>query len=203
MHRNILAASSQYFSANIPGERNGKRHSKFIFTDVSGKVLKLIAKFCYTGDIEINYDDIEAILLAATKYQFIQIQEICTNIINRYLQMNPERCLAFYSLACSLKLSGLKELSKRLALNNFMKVKDTAEFLSLNYDALYELIESDELNVVREENVFSAISAWIYHDKANREQYFENIVKLIRFDQMKVTVKFFFIFICNCIKLES
>lgn len=61
----------------------------------------------------------------------------------------------------------------------------------MNFERLLELINSDDLNVTREEDVFDVVVMWINHDKDHREKYRENLFKAIRFNQMDKTVEFF------------
>lgn len=183
MHRNLLVASSQYFNVIFRNE--------FIFVDVIGPILQLIVNFCYTGEIEINSNNIESVLYAATKYQFIEIQKICAAVLKRYLQINPKKCLSYFLMACRFQLMDLKELSKRLVLENFMKIKDSGEFLLLSCGILQEFLMSIELVVAREHDVFDAVEKWIAYDRTGREQYVGNLMKCIRFDQIENTVKYF------------
>jgi hypothetical protein len=54
------------------------------------------------------------------------------------------------------------------------------EFLSLQVEQLSNLLKSDDLNVVTEENVFESLMNWVQHDNANREQHLPSLLKLIK-----------------------
>lgn len=70
------------------------------------------------------------------------------------------------------------------------------EFLSLHADQLANLLKSDDLNVVTEENVFESLMTWVQHDSTNREQHLAILLKLIKLPLLSSEVrmvKFFFI----------
>lgn len=71
---------------------------------------------------------------------------------------------------------------------HFMEIKDSDEFLFLNFDLLFELMKSDEFTDAHEEGIFNAATAWINYDKINRAKYVGDIVKVIRFEQIDLTV---------------
>lgn len=54
------------------------------------------------------------------------------------------------------------------------------EFLTLQVEQLSNLLKSDDLNVVTEENVFESLMTWVQHDSANREQHLAALLKLIK-----------------------
>lgn len=54
------------------------------------------------------------------------------------------------------------------------------EFLSLQVEQLANLLKSDDLNVVTEENVFESLMTWVHHDCPKREQHLPTLLKLIK-----------------------
>lgn len=54
------------------------------------------------------------------------------------------------------------------------------EFLALQADQLANLLKSDDLNVVTEENVFESLMTWVQNDSKNREQHLPSLLKLIK-----------------------
>lgn len=145
--------------------------------DLDGRTLRTLIEYCYTGEIEIRSDNIETLLPAASRYEFVEIEEECSKFLECVLKANPLNCISYYSLAHLYNFSGLKEISKRFACEHFMKVKDSDEFLLMNFQELSELINSDNLIATREEDVFDGVMAWINHDKTERN---EHIVKLLK-----------------------
>lgn len=66
------------------------------------------------------------------------------------------------------------------------------EFLSLQADQMANLLKSDDLNVVTEENVFESLMTWVQHDSANRESHLPTLLKLIKLPLLSSEVKLYF-----------
>lgn len=72
---------------------------------------------------------------------------------------------------------------------NIVKMKGTAELLSMSFDNLLKMIDSDKLVADSEECVYEAVIDWINCSKDDRKKYIPKLFKAIRFDQMDVAVK--------------
>lgn len=156
--------------------------------DVSGEALRLIIQYCYTGEIEINVNNVEMLLPAASQLEFVEIEEECSKFLETMLEKNPLNCLSYYFTAFYYNFDDLMMLAKRLMCEHFVKIKDAKEFFLLDFHVLLEIVRSDDLKVDREEDVFNAVVKWLNHDQSNRKQYSADLLKLIRFSQMDATV---------------
>lgn len=67
------------------------------------------------------------------------------------------------------------------------------EFLSLQVDQMANLLKSDDLNVVTEENVFESLMTWVQHDSASRETHLPTLLKLIKLPLLSSEVMMLFI----------
>lgn len=161
---------------------------KLELPDISGAELQLIVHYCYTGQITITFDNIGIVLSAATRYEFTEIEKMCSDILKCHVEKNPKNCLSYYSLAHSFNLKDLKQFSKELVLKHFMELKDSDKFLLLDFDLLHELMKTDELIDASEKDIFNTATTWINYDKINRVKYVSDIAKVIRFDQIDLTV---------------
>lgn len=61
-------------------------------------------------------------------------------------------------------------------------VKQSEEFLSLRVTDVVDLISSNELGVLTEEDVFEAAIQWVKHDKEQRLQYLPDLIQHIRYE---------------------
>lgn len=184
-----MAGSSRYFNAMFSSGMQESRMPQITLEDVDGETLKLLINFCYSGNIEIGPKNIEGLLAAASRYEFVEIEKQCSEFLEFLLKKNPLNCLSYYFLAHVYNFNGLKKQCKRLLCQYFMELNGTAEFLLLHFEQLCELIKCDDLYVNREEGVFNAVMMWINHDKSEREKYKEDLFKLIRLPQMDGTVE--------------
>lgn len=163
--------------------------------DIDGEALRLIIDYCYTGEIEINAENVETLLPAASQLEFVEIEEECSKFLEIFLQKHPLNCLSYYLVAQRYNFAGLKMMAQEIMLKYFMKIKDAEEFLMLDFDALFGLICSDKLNVEREEFIFLAAMKWIKHNENSRRKYLVKVLNVMRFTQMEGTVSIKYILI--------
>lgn len=158
--------------------------------DVDGDTLRFLINYCYTGEIEITSDNIETLLPAASRYEFVEIEEECSKFLGKFLKRNPLNCIAYYTFAHLYNLVGLKELARQLICKHFMEIKDSEDFLALDVDELIAVIKSDDLMAPNEEEIFNAVMSWIARDEIERKSISAKILEVIRFTQMDITVKY-------------
>lgn len=189
--RIVLTASSKYFRAMFTSGMKESEKKEIPLENVSGEALRLIIQYCYTGEIEINVDNVEMLLPAASHLEFVEIEKECSKFLEIILEKNPLNCLSYYLTGFLYNFDGLMMLAKQLMCKHFMEIKDAEEFLLLEFDVLLELIGSDDLKVDREEDAFNAVMKWVNHEQSSRKQYLADLLKSIRFSQMDVTVSTF------------
>ncbi|KAJ8313496.1 hypothetical protein KUTeg_008057 [Tegillarca granosa] len=161
-YKNVLAASSQYFSC----------HS-----------LDVILEFMFTGEIEIDNDNVQSIFMSSSLFEMLSLVDLCIDhMIKRICIFN---CYDVYYFASYHYGEKLKNAAKNFFLENFVELCQTDEFLErTDVDLLESLIESDELFVNEEETVFETIITWILHDPEERKRHFTRLFKNVRLPLM-------------------
>ncbi|XP_038214044.1 kelch-like protein 5 isoform X2 [Zerene cesonia] len=101
-----------------------------------------------------------------------------TGIIEK--QLDPCNCLGIALFAEQQSCMSLHKTAMEYTYQHFMQVVKNEEFLCLGDEQLANLLKSDDLNVVTEENVFESMLLWVNHDIVNREKYLPNLLKLIK-----------------------
>uniref|UniRef100_T1IJD8 Kelch-like protein diablo n=1 Tax=Strigamia maritima TaxID=126957 RepID=T1IJD8_STRMM len=177
-HKVILAASSAYFYAMFNHEMVEKHQTEVVLHDMDFLAVQQLVDFAYLGEITITEENVQVLLPAASLLQMTAVRDACCTFLLR--QLDPTNCLGIRSFADTHACKELHHHSHRYALNNFQEVVQTEEFLILSAHEVEELISSDQLNVSSEENVYSAIIAWIKHDLPNRIQYTAQMVQHAR-----------------------
>lgn len=157
--------------------------------NIDGETLTLLVNFCYTGEILMDSENLEHLIALAFQFDFDEIKEMCSDVLKTGLVANPRNSLIYNSLACCCGFDELETLSKQFMLKHFMDIKDAEEFLTMDFDQLFQLMQSSELVAMNEEDVLSAALKWINYDKAERKSYIEAILKTMRYDAIDVTVK--------------
>lgn len=157
---------------------------------IAGEALQLLINYCYTGEIKISTANIELLLPAASQLEFVELEKECSKFLQGFLKRNPRNCISYYAVAELYNFFDLKELSIKLMFTQFMDITSTEAFSEMSPQLLLKLIESNDLNVEREEEVFSAVNSWINYDKNARAKYAKDFFKVIRFTHMEFSVEF-------------
>lgn len=155
-----------------------------------GDTLRSILNYCYSGNIEVTEENVRFLLLTADSYGFEGIKIECCKNLEQLVQNSAIKALKLYQIAHICKLNKLVALWRDLVCKHFMKIKDLTEFLELEYKYVFDLVKCDQLNVRNEEDVYHAVMKWIRHDEAERKNLVGEFFQIIRFTNMKITVKF-------------
>lgn len=186
-HRLVLAAVNRCFNVMFTSDFKEKDQREITLENVNGDELKMLIDFCYTGSIDINEQNVYAILNAATYLEFLQIELKCRDFLMENL--NSTNCVSTW-IAVE-PFANLKKLSKQAMLcaeQHFLEIIDTNEFLQLSSDYLLQLLESEELNIWSEEQVFNAMLRWIEYDEERRKYKVPYLTRHIRFVKLRPKV---------------
>ncbi|XP_055856986.1 kelch repeat and BTB domain-containing protein 8-like [Episyrphus balteatus] len=175
-HKNVLSAASDYFMAmfgDSPTSTQVKIH------EVSGKVLKAILTFVYTGQIELQSETVEDILRGAT---FFQIQSLITQC-NFFTaeQLDIKNCLNFAMISNQYGPIELYQQAIWFAGVNFDRISKEEDFLKLDENLLNAIISRRNLWVSSEEVFYFSLIKWIDHDKLNREKSAVKLFSNVRY----------------------
>lgn len=77
IHRVVLIAASQYFSALFGRNFEGSDYSEFILEEFDGQTLQAIVNFCYSGYVELTQANVDKLIAAASKFQIDLLEEKC------------------------------------------------------------------------------------------------------------------------------
>lgn len=145
-------------------------------------------KCFYTEEIEINEENVEALLAAASFLEFPFLSERCFEFLARPGLVNKSNCLGFWALAHSYELKDLTELAFPFVLRHFLEIVQYNDFQRLICVVLKELLENDALQVHSEEDVFNAIIDWVEFDSINRKANFPVLIRCVRLHLLPSTV---------------
>lgn len=184
-HRTVLAASSPYFKAlfastlNSPTSLETADVKPVVLTDIESDYMENILQYIYTGEIELNQDNIKDIIAAANYLLVTPLKERCTAFLQKML--SPRNCLGIETTASQFDCELLKSTATSFVRDNFITVSATEEFLSLDAARLRDLVASDDTKIDREEQIYEAIMNWVKHDLDVRREYFKDLVSYVRF----------------------
>ncbi|XP_004536159.2 kelch-like protein 17 [Ceratitis capitata] len=180
-HRLVLSATNTFFE-NLLSRDPGV--TPFIeISDIDSDTFERLIAFCYTGKTLITHDNAAEMLKAANILQLDEAAADCVNFIfENITELSLERV---YALERETQCERLRQKIQEYEIQHFMEIKGSAEFMNFDYEKLKEIVESEDLNVSSEEDVFVAIKIWYEHDTAGRERHLPDLIgclRLLQFD---------------------
>lgn len=177
-HKVVLSACCPYFRAMFTREMAESRQEEVTIKDVDEKAMAQLIDFTYTAVIKIDETNVQTVLPAACLLQLKEIQEACCEFLKK--QLDPSNCLGIKSFADTHACTELLRVADLFTLHNFQDVMDTEEFLLLPVEQLCEIISSDELNVISEEDVFTSVMKWVIFNINERRENLKEVLKFVR-----------------------
>ncbi len=185
-HRVVLASTLQYFNAMFVGCAGAQYIESGLheihIKNIDGFALQEIVKWCYTGCVETNEDNVQQLLSGAKMLDCPHIVSICSDFIEK--QLHPENALGIYAFAELLGCNDLQQFTLNYIHNNFIQIANQSEeFMQLSCNRLTELIASDYIDTGEcgEQAVLAAVMSWIHFDKVERIKYLASLIQHIRF----------------------
>jgi N-acetylneuraminic acid mutarotase len=186
VHRVVLAASSDYFKAMFAHDSKELEAGQVYLQNIDANAVEAIINYIYTCKVDLNNENIESILLAASILQVKAVQDACVHFIEN--QIDASNCLgvAVLSERCGLNELNSKALSYCYA--NFDQVVGEKEFLSLDASMLARIISADELQISHEAHVFYYVIRWIKADQDKRIAELSKLMRHVRFGTIEPKV---------------
>lgn len=196
--RKIISKSSQYFETLLgPNFREGNEE-EIILKSVDGPTLKTIICYIYAGYIELNKDNIESVLSAASGMELVALEEKCA----KYLQENltNENCVNTLLLADTYSLDQLKTNALSQVCANFENIP-TAHILPIESNCLGQILKYDKIQIP-ETKMFECLVEWVKTNETERAKCVPEHLKYIRLQYIpgKVihqSLNNFGYFVCN------
>lgn len=177
-HRLVLASFSSYFQAMFTGGLVESFERTVTIQDVDSDAVESLIDFAYTGKLDINTDNVQALMYASSLFQLSNLQQACSDFLQR--QLHPSNCLGIRSFADVHSCPDLRKASEKFIYEHFNDVVQNEEFLLLPKDELAILLSSEDLNVECEEDVYNALIFWVRHDLEDRKVLLPELLGKIR-----------------------
>ncbi|KAM9789658.1 kelch-like protein 18 [Neosynchiropus ocellatus] len=177
-HRIVLAASIPYFHAMFTNDMMECKQDEILMQGMDPSALESLINFAYSGHVSIDQQNVQNLLVGSSFLQLQNVKDACCSFLQN--RLHPKNCLGVRKFAETMMCTSLYDSANVFLHQNFMEVSSSDEFLDLREEDILELVDSDELNVKDEEQVFEAVLAWVHHDQENRVSLLPELMSKIR-----------------------
>ena len=177
-HKLVLAANSSYFRSMFAGDMLESRSSIVELRDVDAAAMKSLVNFSYSSQLEITTDNVLSIIAASSIFDFPSILEASSKFLSAHL--HPSNCIGMRALGVTYGSDSLVNTATWHFRNHFTDSVKGDEFLTLPADVLARLLDSDDVNVRSEEDVYKAVELWLNHDTDNRRDILLGVLTHVR-----------------------
>ena len=177
-HRLVLAASSQYFFSMFAGGMRETRQERVELKEVEVGAMRLLVDFAYTCRLEITTQNVQSVMMASSIYSFHSVFEASSKFLE--CQLHPSNCLGIRAFARTYGSAKLVTVASEYFRSHFTDAIKNEEFLSLSGEDLALLLDSDNVNVRSEEDVYRAVVTWVGVGTDERVRHLPALIKVVR-----------------------
>lgn len=177
-HRLVLAASSTYFYSMFVRDMLESRQERITLQGVDIEATRLLVEFAYSTKLEITTGNVQSLMTAASLFNFPAVFEATSKFLTK--QLHPSNCLGIRSFARTHGSSELVQTATGYFREHFMDTVKNDEYINLPAEDLAFLLDSDDLNVRSEEEVYRAVQMWLLHSPEDRKEYLPLLLASVR-----------------------
>lgn len=184
-----MAAASQYFEILLGRKFKEGKEEDVTLEGIDGQTLKSIIDFCYTGLIDINEENIDDIILAASSMELLLLEKKCSDFWAQRLRF--ENWVDIYIKADKYTLTELKSKIYCLICESFERVP-SEDLARVDQFFFRDVLKYEKIQVP-EQILFTRLQQWISHDPSERVKFVAEFIKYIRLEHLPGQVPFLFL----------
>ena len=177
-HRLVLAASSSYFYSMFVRDMLESRQQKITLQGVDPEAMQMLVEFAYSTKLEITTSNVQSLMTAASLFNFSTVFKATSRFFSK--QLHPSNCLGIRTFAKTHGSSELVEAASAYFQENFMDTVKNDEYVYLSAEDLANLLDSNDLNVRSEEDVYQAVQMWLFHAPEERKGSLALLLRSVR-----------------------
>ena len=185
-HRIVLAASSDYFHGMFAHGMKESNQEVIELKDesISAAALKIVLDSIYSGDLQVNDENVLEVLVAADHLQVTSVvQQCCEYLQTQFVQLRFD--VQAYCRICKIAdrhgLKDLQEATRCKMASMYKEVCEGERFLShIETDQFLNLLSRDDLNAPSETFVFKSVMQWIKYKKEARMPVAAKVIGTVR-----------------------
>lgn len=144
----------------------------------SDSILNLI-NFMYTGELEINNENVQDLFTASS---FIQMTDICKECsVYMTSELHVSNCVGIFQFARFHSDKTLADEAARFCIHHFSDILKFDDLLELSAEDLEHFIKDDDLDIANEIEVWYLIERWVQHHDS-RLKNLSDLLRYVRLD---------------------
>ena len=186
-HRIVLSASSDYFHAMFAHgmKESNQEVIELKEESISAAALKIVLDSIYSGDLQVNDENIFEVLVAADHLQVTSaVQQCCDYLQTQFVDQLRFDVQTFCRVSAIADRHGLKDLQEATQTKMayiYKEICESEEFLShVDADQYTRLLSRDDLSAPSETFVFKSVMLWIKYKKEERMTVAAKVIGAVR-----------------------